>query len=160
MIIKELRDEDFTNYKLPSMVVGFPSCTFKCEKECGCKGMCQNSELVNSPDIKISDEDIVARYKASPISQALVIGGLEPFDDYYQLLDLMLEFRSQVADPIIIYTGYYKDEIQPVLYKYIVEHIPNVIVKWGRFIPNQKPHYDKVLGIFLASDNQYAEKIS
>ena len=46
MIIKELRDEDFTNYKLPSMVVGFPSCTFKCEKECpGCKGMCQNSSL-------------------------------------------------------------------------------------------------------------------
>lgn len=36
----------------------------------------------------------------------------------------------------------------------------NIIVKFGRFIPNQHPHYDEVLGINLASDNQYAEKIS
>ena len=35
--------EDFTNYKKPSMYIAFPSCTFKCEGECGQK-ICQNSK--------------------------------------------------------------------------------------------------------------------
>lgn len=160
MIIKQLRDEDFTNYKLPSMVIGFPSCTFKCEKECSCKGMCQNSELAKSPNIEISAKDIVARYNSSPISQALVCGGLEPFDSETSLLELMFTFREKSSDPIVIYTGYYKEEISEYIYKSICKYIPNVIIKWGRYIPNQKPHYDEVLGVYLASDNQYAEKIS
>ena len=33
----------------------------------------------------------------------------------------------------------------------------NIIVKYGRYVPNQKPHYDELLGILLASDNQYAK---
>ena len=33
MIIKQLIDEDFVNYKVPSMFIAFPRCTFKCEKE-------------------------------------------------------------------------------------------------------------------------------
>ena len=36
----------------------------------------------------------------------------------------------------------------------------NIIIKFGRYIPNQEKHYDDVLGIELASDNQYAEVIS
>jgi hypothetical protein len=36
----------------------------------------------------------------------------------------------------------------------------NIIIKFGRFIPNQEPHYDEVLGVKLASDNQYARRIS
>lgn len=168
MIIKELRDEDFTNYKLPSMIVGFPSCTFKCEKECNCKGMCQNSELVKSPNIEISAKEIVARYQASPISQALVCGGLEPFDSWDDLFALLIEFRSICDDDFIIYTGYTKEELQAMKYPvwstssylFRLSCFSNVIIKFGRYIPNQKPHYDEVLGIYLASDNQYAEKIS
>ena len=37
---------------------------------------------------------------------------------------------------------------------------PNIIIKFGRFIPNQEGHYDEVLGINLASKNQFGEKIS
>ena len=37
---------------------------------------------------------------------------------------------------------------------------PNIIVKFGRYIPNHEKHFDEVLGIYLASDNQYAERIS
>lgn len=33
-------------------------------------------------------------------------------------------------------------------------------LKFGRYIPNQTPHYDSILGVNLASDNQYAERIS
>ena len=36
----------------------------------------------------------------------------------------------------------------------------NVIVKFGRFIPNQNSHYDEVLGVELASNNQYARKVT
>lgn len=35
MLIKNLIEEDFVNYKKPSMVVLFPNCSFKCDKECG-----------------------------------------------------------------------------------------------------------------------------
>lgn len=160
MIIKQLRDEDFTNYHLPSMVVGFPSCTFKCEKECGCKGMCQNGELATSPSINITYDEIINRYISNPISKAIVFGGLEPFDSETTLLELMFRFREKTNDPIVIYTGYYKEEISEYIYKSICKYIPNVIIKWGRYIPGQKPHYDDVLGVYLASDNQWAEKIS
>ena len=36
----------------------------------------------------------------------------------------------------------------------------NIIIKFGRFIPNDKPHRDTILGVNLASSNQYAKKIS
>jgi len=35
MIIKGLIDEDFVNYKKPSMTIMMPYCTFKCDKEYG-----------------------------------------------------------------------------------------------------------------------------
>lgn len=168
MIIKELRDEDFTNYKLPSMIIGFPSCTFKCEKECpNCKGMCQNSELAKAPSIEISPKNIVDRYLSNPITHALVCGGLEPFDSWEDLLDLLIEFRSRCGDDFVIYTGYTKEELEEMKspswsdtsYLFRLKMFSNIIIKYGRYIPNQKPHYDKVLGINLASDNQYAEKL-
>ena len=161
MIIKELRDEDFTNYRLPSMVIGFPSCTFKCEKECpDCKGMCQNSTLAKAPDINISIKSIVERYKSNPITQAVVFGGLEPFDSLSDLILLVQEFRVtyNMKDDIVIYTGYNKDEISNIIA--VLKIYPNIIIKYGRYVPYQNPHYDEVLGINLASDNQYAEKIS
>ena len=36
----------------------------------------------------------------------------------------------------------------------------NIIIKYGRFIPDSKSRYDNILGITLASDNQYAEEIN
>ena len=46
MIVKGIIDEDFINYKKPSMVIEFPYCSFKCDKECG-QPVCQNSSLIN-----------------------------------------------------------------------------------------------------------------
>ena len=31
----------------------------------------------------------------------------------------------------------------------------NIYIKYGRFIPNKPSHYDELLGVNLASDNQY-----
>ena len=157
MEIKTLLDEDFVNYKKASMFIGFPSCTFKCEKECG-KQVCQNSALATSLALDVSINELIKRYINNPITEAIVCGGLEPFDTYKQLLEFITELRKQTDDDIIIYTGYYKNEIQ----NYINElmQFKNIIIKFGRYIPDQEKHFDNVLEINLASDNQYAEKIS
>ena len=158
MIIKNLIDEDFSNYKECAMFIGFPHCTFKCEKDCGCIGMCQNSQLMTSPDIDISCSNIVNRYIKNPLSRAIVFGGLEPFDDFEDLLTLVQFFRMETDDDIVIYTGYYADEIIEQIRK--LKRYKNIVIKFGRFIPNQESRYDNVLGVNLASKNQYATRIS
>ena len=159
MIIKKLQDEDFVNYKKPSMFVAFPSCTFKCERECGQK-MCQNSALVQSPNIDIKVSELVNRYLSNPITSAIVCGGLEPMDSFEDLWRLIFYLRTKGCnDDVVIFTGYYKNEI-PKEYLKRINTVSNIIIKWGRYIPNQQPHYDPILGIKLASDNQYAEVIS
>ena len=158
MIVKEIRDEDFTSYKKPSMVIGFPSCTFKCERECGQK-ICQNSTLATAPDIEISVDNIVGRYLQNPITKAIIFGGLEPMDSWCDMVNLIDEFRKHTEDEIVIYTGYKMDEICKKTY-WLGNKYKNIIFKIGRFIPNQQPRYDEILGINLASNNQYAEVIS
>ena len=157
MKIKGLIDEDFVNYKEPAMYIAFPSCTFKCERECGQK-MCQNSSLVKSPDIEMSAEALVQRYINNPITHAVVCAGLEPFDSWKDLKKIVSIFRQKTNDDIVIYTGYTEDEINNQL-AYLRAY-RNIIIKFGRFIPNHDPHYDYVLGANLASDNQYARRIS
>ena len=58
----------------------------------------------------------------------------------------------------MIYTGYYPNEIADELAA--LRKFKNIIVKFGRYQPGQKSHYDEVLGVDLASDNQWAERIS
>ena len=55
------------------------------------------------------------------------------------------------------YTGYNKEEILDKLD--IIKSYQNIIIKYGRYIPGQKKHFDSELGVYLASDNQYAERI-
>ena len=141
------------------MFIGFPHCSFKCEKECGIK-CCQNSELAQVPNIEIGINTIVKRYINNSITSAIVIGGLEPFDTEEDLFCLISALRELTQDDIIIYTGFKKEEVQ---YRKIYQELlkfKNIIIKFGRFIPNQPSHYDEILGIKLASDNQYAERIS
>ena len=153
MKVKNIIDEDFTNYKKPSMFIGTSSCDFKCDKECG-KPVCQNSELAKAPTIEIDDDEIIQRYLNNPITEAITIGGLEPFDTFEELYQFIKDFRRKSNDEIIIYTGYYPEEISEKIRQ--LSLFLNIIIKFGRFIPNQKSHYDTVLGIELASDNQEA----
>ena len=153
MKIKGLITEDFVNYKKASMTIIFPYCTFKCGED-----YCQNSPLTKSPIIEISINDLVNRYNNNPITEAVVMQGLEPFDSWSDLKEFVKKLREYNNDDIVIYTGYNKDEV----IKYIKELsvYTNIIVKFGRYIPRQGKHYDEVLGVSLASENQYAERIS
>lgn len=94
----------------------------------------------------------------NPLSRALVCGGLEPFDSWQNLLELVTEFRKVSNDMIVLYTGYTYEEISSYIQR--LNQFSNIIVKFGRFLPNQKSVYDEVLGVNLASPNQYAERIS
>lgn len=153
MEIKGLISEDFINYKKPSMTIMFPHCTFKCSEE-----LCQNSPLAKQKSIFLEIDDIVTRYINNPITESIVMQGLEPFDSWNDLLELIAKIRDFTDDDIVIYTGYNKDEIENKVC--ILSKYKNIIIKYGRYIPNQENHYDDVLGVYLASNNQYAEKIS
>ena len=155
--LKDIVDEDFVNYKKPSMFLIFPNCTFKCDKENGNK-ICQNSSLVREPNVKIEIAAVVNRYCRNSLSHSIVCGGLEPFDSWKELLSLICELRKVTEDDIIIYTGYKEEEITERINQ--LAQFPNIIIKFGRFIPNQSSHLDAVLGINLASPNQYARRIS
>ena len=157
MIVKDIIDEDFVNYKLSSMFIIFPYCSFKCDKENG-NQICQNSNITNLPNIEISYKKIVERYMSNKISKAIVFGGLEPFDSWQDCLLLIREFREVCKDDIVIYTGYTEEECETWINW--LKMFDNVIIKFGRYLPNQKPHYDDIIGVNLASDNQYAVKIS
>lgn len=157
MKIKGLIDEDFVNYKKPSMFICTPHCSFKCDRECG-SPICQNSKLANAPIIDIDDDEIIQRFISNPISEAIVMGGLEPFDDFNEIFSFILDFRSYSNADVVIYTGYYPDEI-PCYIEKLSDNFKNIIIKFGRFLPNQTPHYDNVLGVELASDNQYGIKL-
>ena len=157
MVIKQLLDEDFVNYKKPSMFIGFPSCTWKCDRECG-KKVCQNGTLATTPNIEIDVKTIIDRYINNPITKSVVCGGLEPFDTWEDLQKFVVELRQKTQDDIVIYTGYKKEEIK--VYITELKQFSNIIVKFGRFVPNQEKHYDEVLGVYLASLNQEGERIS
>ena len=156
MKIIDIIDEDFVNYKKPCMTIMMPFCTFKCDKECG-KQVCQNSDLASAPRIDIPTKKIIQRYLNNPISESVVFQGLEPMDSFYQVINFVKKFREVSSDDIIIYTGYTKKEIQ--WYLTFFKDFDNIIIKYGRFIPDQKSHFDEVLGVNLASDNQYAERL-
>ena len=152
MRVIDIVQEDFVNYKKPCMTIMMPFCTFKCGSQ-----FCQNSDLASAPKINISTKKIINSYLENPISQAIVFQGLEPFDSFYQILNFIKEFREVSKDDIIIYTGYNKEEIEQ--YLIFLKKYDNIIIKYGRYIPNQKKHYDEILGVYLASDNQYAEEL-
>ena len=154
MKIKGLISEDFVNYKKPAMTIMFPHCNgFKCGAE-----YCQNSPLSKAEDIEMDISDIVIRYLNNPITESVVMQGLEPFDSWDDLIGLVDCLRRSTDDDIVIYTGYNKEEI--INKVCLLSNYKNIIIKYGRYITNQEKHYDEVLGVYLASSNQYAERIS
>ena len=161
MKIKALIDEDFINYKKPSMFIATSKCSFKCDKECG-ETVCQNSALAATPTIEIHSIKLVNRFYDNPITEAIVFSGLEPCDTPEELftfigilMDIGINNFLNLPD-IIIYTGYYPSEVQHIYRTIRNIYKGKVIFKFGRFIPNRPHRFDEVLGVELSSDNQFA----
>lgn len=158
--VKEIVDENFQDYKKASMFIATIKCDFKClvEKGLDC-GICQNSKTAGLPDKKILISDVFTRYCSNPLTHAVVIGGLEPMLQFEEILNLISYFRENGCDDdFVIYTGYYTEEISQKVS--LLKRFKNIIIKYGRFIPDSVSVFDNVLGVTLNSKNQHAVKIS
>ena len=161
MKVKGIIFEDFVNYKKPSMTIMMPKCDFKCDREYN-DSICQNSHLVSQESIDISPNELIDNYYVdNSIVESIVFQGLEPFDTFDDLYEFISVFINKSSDDIVIYTGYYESEINDQINTLInlIGNHNHLIVKFGRFIPDQEPHFDEVLGVKLASNNQYAKVI-
>ena len=161
MRVKTVVDEDFTNYKKASMFVGTISCGGKCCTEAGLPlSVCQNDGWRSCAPIVISDRQLCQRYLGNPMTKAVVFGGLEPMEQFGELIRFLFMLRRVFgcSDDVVIYTGYDKAEIQEQVER--LKEYENIIIKFGRYRPNESAHLDETLGVCLASDNQYAGKIS
>ena len=158
MKVRGIVVEDFCNYKVPSMFIVSTKCDWKCCIEIGANiSLCQNEPLVSTPITDIADSDIVDMYLGNNITKAIVVGGLEPMLQFEEIDALISALRSRGCnDPFVIYTGYYPEELQTELDRLRGR---NVIVKFGRFIPNIGSRFDELLGVVLSSKNQFARRI-
>ena len=143
------------------MFIGTISCGGKCCKESGHPlSVCQNDPWRSAPVKEIDDRDIIEKYLSDPISKAVVFGGLEPFEQFDEVHQFIKCLRADYGcfDPVIIYSGYEETEISSQVE--VLKNFKNIIIKFGRYVPGRGKHYDDVLGVMLASPNQYAERIS
>lgn len=160
ILLKNIVLEDFVNYKKPSMFLISCFCDFKCCSESGFdKSVCQNEPIIQHPNKEISFEYLYKNFINNPITEAVVLGGLEPMKQFEDILDLVKYFREHGCDnDFVIYTGYYEEELQNEIEQ--LKQYPNIVFKFGRFKMGDAPHFDEVLGVKLASNNQYGRRIS
>lgn len=158
MFLKGIIDTDYVQYYKPCMTLMFPNCSFKCDFESG-KKVCINSNLALMPNIEINTYTLIERYLSNDMIDTLCCSGLEPFDSAEDLNRLITLLRfCECNDDVIIFTGYTEEEIN-VKFCWIYAH-KNIIIKFGRYIPDVDPIYDEVLQKLLASNNQYAKRIT
>lgn len=157
MHLKAIVHEDYTNYRLPAMLLGVCYCDFKCCRE-DRNSYCQNSPVFMMPTFEMSDEEIVRAYLDNPLTHAVVIAGLEPFyQQTEEVLSFAETFRKATPDDIVIYTGYYPDEVREPLER--LRPLGNIYLKFGRFRAGDSPHLDAVLGVELANREQYGMRL-
>lgn len=159
MRLKAVVAEDFLNYKKPSMFINTCFCDWKCCHEAGVsESICQNNSLIKQLTMDIPNDELINRYLSNDLSEAVVIGGLEPMLQFDELLGFVKAFREKTQDDVVVYTGYYPDEISDKVN--VLSEYPNIVIKFGRYVPNKPSRYDEVLGVTLVSDNQFAKRIS
>ena len=146
--------EVFQDYKKSALLLCTCYCDWKCCAESGLdQSLCQNSRIAKQREIKTPFASILKKVNAS-FTDAVIFGGLEPMMQVDEVIQCIEYLRlNGVKKDIIIYTGYYLEEIDSnILYRLSQN---KVILKCGRFIPNRSSKYDPILGVVLASDNQY-----
>jgi len=163
MLLKQIIDENFGDYRECSMLLVTPNCTFKCSE-------CHNKHLTKMETKNFPDKEILKRFFDNPLTSAIVIGGLEPLDriqDVVWFMYYLNEYvhKNNVEKPtVVIYTGYDLEYIDNNLYWtglgcQLVKY-NKCIIKYGGFQPeyyddgNLKKVWNNDLGVYLASPNQ------
>lgn len=159
MRVKAIVCDDFVNYRKPSMFISTCFCDWKCCVDGGFdSSICQNNPMKDYPIQDFSNEELYSFYEKSMFSESIVFGGLEPIKQFDEIISFVEYFRTKSLDDIVIYTGYNEREVQKEILS--LKKYKNIIIKFGRFVPNQQKHFDCVLGVSLVSDNQYGKVIS
>lgn len=160
MKIKDIQDENFQDYKKTAMFICTNTCNWKCCIEANIpENVCQNNKIALQKTVDASPDYLYLRYKHNPITNAIIFGGLEPLLQIQELCEVIKYFReNNCNDDIVIYTGYYPEEVTQEIEQ--LKQFNNIIIKFGRYIPNRESKYDEVLGITLVSDNQFGVQIS
>lgn len=159
----DVKTDNMTDYKKTSLLLVFPYCSGKCE---GCQNyILQQQKGANKKEYKI--DDIVQLYNNMSTHKAIVCAGLEPFDSFEELENLMkvLFVNNNKAVDFVVYTGFYLSEIDNLvrkLLKYVKNENKTLIIKTGRYVPNVKNSswYSDVLGVDIATNNQQVIKYS
>ena len=129
----------------------------------------------SSVNKSVSSADIYNYYLSHPKFKAFVISGIDISVNAFDLTQIVDEIRNKqhCLDDIIIWSEYTEEELngEPdkeydkinfekvhAVYKQLQQY-ENIIVKFGRYVPGDKPHPDELLGVDLSSDNQYAKFI-
>lgn len=146
--------EVFQDYKKSALLFSTCYCDWKCCTELNIDiSVCQNSKISMQREVNLPFHRILDMVRNS-ITDAVIFGGLEPFLQADELVQCIQYLRNNgVKKDIVIYTGYYIEEISTETLLFL--SLNQVILKCGRYIPNRSSKYDEVLGITLASDNQY-----
>lgn len=149
--VKEIKDT-FNDYKKSSIYICGTICNLDCKH-------CFNKDLRNKENVTIETKTFIKKYILNNnIKESIVMSGLNWFDEFDNLLEFVAVFRNYSDIDIVIYTGNTECELYDKL-KFL-KQFPNIIVKFGRYMANSESIYDDILGVTLASNNQYAVKIS
>lgn len=159
MKTRGVMEENLQDYKKIGMFISSPSCSWKCLVEQNLPmSICQNNHLTNNNIVEYSNEELLDIYKNNLLTECIIIGGLEPIDNFEEIYNFIKVFREKSNDDVVMYTGYYPEEIEDKIET--LKAFPNIIVKFGRYKHETKSRFDEVLGVTLISDNQFAVKIS
>ena len=134
------------------------SCSFKCCPEH--PEICQNNPLCQQRVKHVFISKLVNQYVRQKLASSITIQGLEPLDNLIELLWFLWYLRKQTSDAVFVWTGYTEEEAEWFIKVIKDLNLDNIFIKFGRFVLNGEPRFDDVLGVVLASSNQYCKKIS
>lgn len=145
--------EVFQDYKDSAILFSAIDCDWKCCREYG-QSICQNQKMHGQREVILPFSRVLETI-CNSYTDAVIFGGLEPMLQADELVQCIEYLRQQgMSRPIIIYTGYYPHEINTdTLIRLANCH---VIMKFGRYDPSYEPKFDDILGITLASGNQFS----
>jgi len=141
------------------MLIACIECDWKCLKEqCLSLGICQNSHINKIQTQESNIPDLIKRFNDNLLSECVIFAGLEPILQFDEVCSFIKEFRKTNNDDVVIYTGYYPEEIIDKIE--ILKKFKNIILKFGRYRNDLPKTKDDILKIEIVSNNQWAEKIS
>lgn len=150
MLVKTILPEDYVNYKKPALFISSSRCDGNCPN-------CQNQFLKDQTTLNIDNKRLVKLFIDNPLTEAIVLAGLDPFASFEDTLEFYKELRKESpTTTVVIYTGQYPTQLEREINSLVSIGGP-LIIKFGDYREGDKPHFDELLGIELASDNQYAE---